>query len=99
MLRLGQRPGFHDLHGVAPVRFVLLIVYVTDGAPADVLAIARVLDQAGDLHPPRFVHLVTGDHAHGHPTLAAPIFAHGATPPWRLLVSWPLLTDARAEWS
>src|SRR5438093_52187 len=49
VLHLGQRPGLHDLDRVADLRLVLLVVDVTDRPPADVLAVARVLDQARDL--------------------------------------------------
>src|SRR5207247_7169688 len=78
VFRLGERPGLHDLDRVAVPRFVLLVVYVPDGPPADVLAVAWVLYQAGDLHAPRLVHLVAGDDAHGHPALAAVFILPGA---------------------
>src|SRR5262249_25041063 len=63
VLGLGQGPRLHDLDGVAGVRLVVLVVDVADGAAADVLAVAGVLDQARDLDPARLLHLVAGDDA------------------------------------
>src|SRR5258708_3972677 len=65
VLGLGEAARLHDLHGVALVRLVLLVVDLADRPPLDVLAVAGVLDQARDLHPARLVHLVAGHDAHG----------------------------------
>src|SRR5262249_22369312 len=67
VLGLAERPALHDLDGVAGVRDVLLVVDVADRPAADVLAVARVLDQPRDLDAAGLVHLFTGDHAHGGP--------------------------------
>src|SRR5258708_1935250 len=64
MLRLGHGPALHDPHGGALVRFVLLIVDVANRPPADVFAVALMLDEPGDFHPTGLVHLVAGDNAH-----------------------------------
>src|SRR5262245_32352898 len=56
VLQLRQGPRLHDLDGVAGVRLVGLVVDVADGPPLDVLAVALVLDQPGDLDPAGLVH-------------------------------------------
>src|SRR5207248_10558579 len=82
---LRQRSGFHDLDLVAEARDVLFIVDVADGSPANVLAVARMLDQARDLDAPRLVHLVPGDDADGRAPLAAfrlcHLFSHSPSLP------------------
>src|SRR5262249_45180448 len=81
VLGLRQRPALHDLHGVAGVRRVLLVVDVADGPPADVLAVALVLDQPRDLHPAGLVHLVAGDDPDRHATNPPCLLPHRLKPP------------------
>jgi len=57
-LELGERPGLHDLDGVAAVRLVGLVVHVADRAPPHHLAVLRVRHESLDHDPPRLVHLV-----------------------------------------
>src|SRR5262249_32121307 len=93
VLRLAVRPALHDLHGVAVARLVLLVVYVADRPPADVLAVARVLDQTRDLDATGLVHLVTGHDADGRaprPALLAALLllGHFLSAPW---LFWALI--------
>ena len=57
-----HRPAFHDFHGVAHVRFVLLVVDVTNRPPPHKLTVLGVLHQPRNLHPPRAGHAIAGDH-------------------------------------
>src|SRR5262245_28675841 len=103
VLHLGQRPRLHDLDGIAGVRFVLLVVNVADGAAADVLAVADVLDQPRDLDAARLVHLVAGDDPDHHAALAAflgrlLLLSHWPLPPSPPLPSEPS-AGVRAGWS
>src|SRR5262245_37102499 len=57
VLVLGERSRLHDLDFIADARLVLLVVHIANGAALDVLAVAGVLDEAGDLDAARLVHL------------------------------------------
>src|SRR5262249_50584610 len=92
MLGLRQGPAFHDFHGIALVRLVLFIVSIANRSPFDVLAVTRVLHEAGNLHAPGLAGLVARHNAdQGSPVAALGgcfrgCFRHGLTPSSR---SWP----------
>src|SRR5436305_13064724 len=75
-LGLGQPAGFHNLHVVASPRLVGLVVNMADRAAGDVLAVARVLDQARNLDAAGLVHFVAGHDADLDSALATFCF-HG----------------------
>src|SRR5262249_46333731 len=71
VLGLGKRARLHDLDGIALLRLVVLVVGLAHGTALDVLAVTRVLDQAGHLDAPGLVHLVTGHNADPRASLRA----------------------------
>src|SRR3954451_25308381 len=58
-----QRAALDDLHAIARLEFVLLVVRLVLRAAGQVLAVLAVGDAAFDQHGTRLVHLVAGDDA------------------------------------
>src|SRR6185295_236723 len=88
-----QRAALDDLHAIAGLEFVLLVVRLVLRAAVQVLAVLGVRDAALDHHDARLVHLVARDDA-DHAALVDFVTGHFRSPvPWSAswALAWPSL--------
>src|SRR3954466_13126931 len=71
-----QRTALHDLHAIARLELVLLVVRLVLGPAGHVLAVLLVSQTALNQHHARLVHLVAGDDA-DHAALVNFVTRHG----------------------
>src|SRR5499426_3266337 len=93
-LVLRQRAALDDLHAIAGLELVLLVVRLVLGAAVQVLAVLGIRDAAFDHHDARLVHLVARDDA-DHSAFVDFVTGHFRSPLSLLLTSsarassWP----------